>query len=237
MPNPPVRLGISACLTGSKVRYDGGHKHDRYLTDTLGRYVEFVPVCPEVECGLPVPREAMRLVGTPEAPRLVTTRTGKDLTPLMREWAAKRVEELSRENLSGFIFKSKSPSSGMSGVPVYTESGMPVNLGTGLFARAFMEANPLVPVEDEGRLHDVKLRENFIARVFAHARWRGFLENPSSGALVELHTRHKLLLLSHSAEIYREPGRLLWRAPGKRLRRSFSPHARRGFYVLIPKYC
>ena len=168
-----IRLGISACLLGRNVRYDGGHQHDRFLTDTLGRFVTYVPVCPEVECGLSVPREAMRLVGVPEAPRLVTTSTKKDYTGQMQSWAARRVLELEDEGLSGFIFKSKSPSSGMERVKVYSEEGgTPSHNGVGMFARAFMEHFPLLPCEEDGRLHDPGLRENFIERVFVYRAMR-----------------------------------------------------------------
>jgi uncharacterized protein YbgA (DUF1722 family)/uncharacterized protein YbbK (DUF523 family) len=210
-----IRLGISACLLGESVRYDGGHKLDRFITDTLGQYVEFVPVCPEVECGLGVPREAMRLVGDPEAPRLMTVRTKVDLTERMVAWAQKRVQELEQENLCGFIFKSKSPSSGMERVKVYSDppQGSPVTRGVGMFARAFMEHFPLLPVEDEGRLHDPVLRENFIERLFVGQRWRELLTaRPSLGGLVAFHTRHKLLILSHSTRHYRELGKLVARA-------------------------
>ena len=209
------RLGISACLLGEPVRYDGGHQLDRFITDTLGRYVEFVPVCPEVECGLGVPREAMRLVGDPDAPRLVTVRTKVDLTARLLTWAQKRVRELEQENLCGFIFKSKSPSSGMERVKVYPEaaSGPPVTRGVGLFARLFMAHFPLLPVEDDGRLHDPVLRENFIDRLFVLQRWRELLAaRPNPGDLVAFHTRHKLLILAHSPQHYRELGRLVARA-------------------------
>ena len=210
-----IRLGISACLLGEPVRFDGGHQLDRFITDTLGKYVEFFPVCPEVECGLGVPREAMRLVGDPEAPRLMTVRTKVDLTHRMLTWAQKRVGELEQENLCGFIFKSKSPSSGMARVKVYTEPvrGSPVTRGVGLFARIFMEHFPLLPVEEEGRLHDPVLRENFIARLFVLQRWREFLApGPNLRDLVAFHTRHKLLILAHSPNHYRELGRLVARA-------------------------
>jgi uncharacterized protein YbgA (DUF1722 family)/uncharacterized protein YbbK (DUF523 family) len=212
---PKLRLGISACLLGQPVRFDGGHRQDRFITDTLGQYVEFVPVCPEVECGLGVPREAMRLVGDPEAPRLMTIRTRVDLTDRMLAWARKRVQELEQENLCGFIFKSKSPSSGMARVKVYpgSASGSPMSRGVGMFARVFMEHFPLLPVEDEGRLHDPVLRENFIERIFVLQRWRDLLAaNPNLGTLVTFHTRHKLLILSHSPGHYRDLGRLVARA-------------------------
>lgn len=205
-----IRLGISACLLGQPVRFDGGHKHDRFITDTLGHYVEFVPVCPEVECGLGIPREAMRLVGDIDNPRLVTTHSRIDHTERMQTWAQRRVQELEAENLNGFIFKSDSPSSGMERVKVYNDKGMAVKKGVGLFARAFMEHFPLLPVEEEGRLHDPKLRENFIEAIFTYKRWREIIETGASRKnLVEFHTRHKLLLLAHSPEIYREMGRLV----------------------------
>ncbi len=205
-----IRLGVSACLLGQKVRYDGGHKLDRYLTETLGACVEWVPVCPEVECGLPVPRESLRLVGDPASPRLVTTRTREDMTERMLQWARKRVRELERERLCGFVFKAGSPSSGMERVRVYDSHGVPRKVGTGVFARAFMEHFPTLPVEEEGRLHDPALRENFIERIFAYKRWRETLSAARGlGRLVNFHTRHKLLLLSHSPEKHRELGKLV----------------------------
>jgi uncharacterized protein YbgA (DUF1722 family)/uncharacterized protein YbbK (DUF523 family) len=214
-----IRLGVSACLLGQEVRFDGGHQWDRFITDTLGAYVEFVPVCPEVECGLGVPREAMRLVGDPTAPRLMTVRTKLDHTERMVSWAQNRVRELEREDLCGFIFKSKSPSSGMERVRVYPEqapASSPVIKGVGMFARIFMEHFPLLPVEDEGRLHDPGLRENFIERIFVFKRWRELLAaQPAPGGLVAFHTRHKLLVMAHSPEHYRELGRLV--ARGKEL--------------------
>jgi uncharacterized protein YbgA (DUF1722 family)/uncharacterized protein YbbK (DUF523 family) len=205
-----IRLGISACLLGQAVRYDGGHKHDRFITETLGQYVDFVPVCPEVECGLGIPREAMRLVGEVELPRLVTIRSRRDFTDQMLSWAHRRVQELEGTDLNGFIFKSESPSSGMERVKVYNDKGMPVKKGVGLFARTFMEHFPLLPVEDEGRLHDPKLRENFIEAIFTVKRWRDMMSSrPGRRELVDFHTRHKLLLLAHSAEQYRQMGRVV----------------------------
>jgi uncharacterized protein YbgA (DUF1722 family)/uncharacterized protein YbbK (DUF523 family) len=205
-----IKLGISSCLLGHEVRYDGGHKLDRFLKDTLGQYVEYVPVCPEVEYGLSIPREALRLTGSPESPRLVTVRTGVDHTEGMLSWASKRVAELEKEELCGFIFKSKSPSSGMERVKVYDESGVPSHNGRGLFAGVFMRHFPLLPVEEEGRLHDPMLRENFIERIFIFMRWRELLrEKKSLGRLVEFHTRHKLLILSHSPAHYRVMGKLV----------------------------
>lgn len=205
-----IRLGVSTCLLGEPVRFDGGHKLDRFVRDTLGQYVEFVPVCPEVECGLSIPREAMHLSGDPEAPRLVTVRTGKDLTDQMRSWAAGRVGELEGEQLCGFIFKSNSPSSGMERVKLYDANHIPSPRGVGLFARAFMDHFPLLPVEEDGRLHDAGLRENFIERIFIFKRWREMLEGPRKlKHLVDFHSRHKLLVMAHSPKILRDLGKLV----------------------------
>lgn len=214
-----IRMGVSACLLGEKVRYDGQHKHDSYITGILSQWLEFVPVCPEFELGLGVPREAMRLEGDPEKPRLMTIKTRRDLTNPMLNWCRKRVAELESENLCGFIFKSKSPSSGMERVKVYPSgNGMPVNKGSGLFANAFMKRFPLFPVEEEGRLHDPALRENFIERVFTLRRWREMLEQDSTrGGLVKFHEQHKYLLMAHSIPHYRELGRMVADMKGRRL--------------------
>lgn len=203
-----IPIGVSSCLLGNEVRYNGGHQRDRYITDTLSQYFDFVPVCPEIECGLPVPRESMRLVGDPDAPRLVTTKSGVDHTERMTNWAAKRVKELEEEGLCGFIFKSKSPSSGMERVKVYGKNNSPMSVGVGMFARAFMEHFPLLPVEEEGRLHDMALRENFIESVFVCQRWRKILAEPTPAHIVTFHTDHKMLLRSHSEKHYRELGRI-----------------------------
>jgi uncharacterized protein YbbK (DUF523 family) len=167
-----VRIGISSCLLGEKVRFDGGHRLDRFLKDTLGQHVDYFPVCPEVECGLGVPRESMHLAGNPEYPRLVTTQTGVDLTEKMTRWASKRIRELESENLSGFIFKSRSPSCGMKSVNLIQKNGQSAKPGVGVFAKAFMENFPQVPVEDEGTLRDPGLREDFIEAIFTDSRLR-----------------------------------------------------------------
>ena len=210
-----INIGISSCLMGNKVRYNGGHKLDAYLRDTLGRYFNYIPVCPEVECGLSVPREAMRLIGDPAAPRLVTIKTGHDLTEQMLAWSRQKVRELASADLCGFIFKKDSPSSGMTRVKVYNAKGVPSRTGSGLFARMFMEHFPRLPVEDEGRLHDPKLRENFIERIFVHRRWRETASRRKNiGGLVAFHTREKLLLLAHSPKHYRVMGKLVADAKG-----------------------
>ena len=188
-----IKLGVSSCLLGNRVRYDGGHRHDKFLSDTLGQYVDYVPVCPEVACGLPIPREALRLTGDPVDPRLVASRSGKDYTDQMKKWASIKVRELELEKLDGFVFKGKSPSSGMTRVKVYSEAGIPNNDGVGIFARCFMEYFPHLPVEEDGRLHDPVLRENFIQRIFVHRRWRELEATAKKrGGLVDFHTTHKL---------------------------------------------
>lgn len=205
-----IYVGVSACLLGEKVRYDGGHKHDRFITDTLGKFFSYVSVCPEVECGLTVPREAMHLVGDVHDPRLVTVRTGIDHTARMQGWSQQKLDQLEESRLSGYIFKSKSPSSGMRGVKVYQGSGTPVYNGTGLFAAAFMKRFPLIPVEDEGRLHDPGLRENFVERVFVYRRWQEFVGHPkAAGRLVEFHTRHKYLVMAHSPKHLAQLGKMV----------------------------
>jgi len=210
--NSELKIGVSSCLLGNKVRFDGGHKHDRYITGVLSNYFTFVPVCPEVECGLSIPREAMRLTGDIENPTLVTNKTGIDHTERMNSWASKKVVELERENLCGFIFKNRSPSSGMERVKVYDKNNVPRAIGVGLFAKAFMTHFPLLPVEEEGRLHDILLRENFIESIFVYRRWRDVLDKPSSAALVDFHTRHKLLLMAHSEKHCRAMGKMIAQA-------------------------
>lgn len=205
-----IKMGISRCLLGENVRYDGGHQHDRYLTDTLGNYFEYIPVCPEVEYGLPIPREALRLVGKPEDARLMTIKTGIDHTDGMLEWAYGKLKELEKEDLCGFVFKSKSPSSGMQAVKVYGPSGMPVHKGVGVFAGAFMKRFPILPVEEDGRLHDPVLRENFIERIFVYKRWQDLLKKGKTiKNLIDFHTDHKLLVMSHSPKHYSTLGKLV----------------------------
>ena len=210
------KIGISSCLLGNEVRWNAGHKLDKYLTHTLGQFVEYVPVCPEVEAGFGIPRESMRLVGDPDHPRLITFKSKTDHTDRMAAWAQKRVKELETEDLCGFIFKSDSPSSGMVRVKVYNEKGMPHKVGIGIFARAFMEHFPLVPVEDDGRLNNPLIRENFMEQIFTMKRWRDRLAvKRSMGNLVDFHTRNKLLVLSHSQKHYRLMGKLV--AVGKQM--------------------
>ncbi len=218
-----MKIGISSCLLGAQVRYDGGHKYNAFLVKTLGQFVEYLPVCPEVECGLSTPREAMRLVAsTGQQPRLLGIESGEDYTERMEHWARTRLDELEAEELCGFIFKSKSPSSGMARVKVYPShsrgSGTPSHNGVGVFARMFMERFPLIPVEEEGRLEDPSLRENFVEQIFVLKRFRETLSRGRSmKELVEFHSQHKMLIMSHSVKHYREMGRFVGTASKRKL--------------------
>ena len=216
-----VRLGISACLLGERVRFDGGHKRDPFLVDTLGRFVEWVPVCPEVESGMEAPRESMRLVQTAGQIRLLTNRSGEDRTDTMRCFARRRVDELGGDELSGFVLKKDSPTCGLERVKVYGTAGIPVKSGRGLFAEALATRFPLLPVEEEGRLNDPRLRENFIERVFAYRRLAHlFGTRWSMGHVVRFHTVHKLTLMAHQPQAYQRLGRVV--ASGKSMdRREF----------------
>ena len=200
---------------GESVRYNGGHKKDNFILQTLKDYFDFIPVCPEVECGMPVPRESMRLEGSPDDYRLITHKTKADKTDMMRDWGKKRLEELAPEGLCGYIFKSKSPSSGLHRVRIYSPDNKQIwNTGRGIWAAMFTRRFPLIPVEEDGRLHDPALRENFIEKVFVFKRWRDFSgESPGFGGLVRFHTRHKLLVMSHDVSLYRSMGKLV--AEGK----------------------
>jgi uncharacterized protein YbgA (DUF1722 family)/uncharacterized protein YbbK (DUF523 family) len=210
-PDDRPRIGISACLLGDQVRFDGGHKRDPFLTEVLSPHVHWVRVCPEVEVGMGTPRETLRLLRTADAGvRMVTRRTGIDHTDAMAAWSGQRVSQLAREDLSGYVLKKDSPSCGMERVKVFGESGMAERNGRGIFAAALLQRFPHLPVEEEGRLSDPRLRENFIERVFAYQRLRRFFAGRwSIGGLVQLHTAHKMSLLSHSTTRYRELGRLV----------------------------
>ena len=220
----PVRLGISRCLLGEPVRYDGGHKRNQFLVDVLGQHVEWVPVCPEVEAGFGTPREAMRLVEDVAEPHLMTVRSHQDHTGRMRRYAKTRVRELQALNLSGYVFKKDSPSCGTRRVRVYARDGRLLGTGKGLFAEAFQGAFPLTPIEEEGRLRDQGLRENFIERVFGYHRWQVLNARLTKGRLVAFHTVHKYLLLAHSQRHYRELGGLVANAkeyPVRELARTY----------------
>jgi uncharacterized protein YbgA (DUF1722 family)/uncharacterized protein YbbK (DUF523 family) len=207
----PVRVGISSCLLGEEVRFDGGHKRDGFLVGTLGPYVEWVPVCPEVEVGMGTPREPIRLVRVGDAVRLIGTRSAEDWTVRMERFARARAEALAPLGLSGYVLKKDSPSCGMTRVKVYPAAGgVSERNGTGLFAAALKDRFPSLPVEEEGRLSDPRLRENFVERVFAYHRLQGlFGARWTVGDLVRFHTAHKLVLLAHQPSAYASLGRLV----------------------------
>lgn len=213
-----IRIGVSACLLGEKVRYDGGHKHDRYITDVLGEYFDFAPICPETESGMGIPREAMRLEGDPDDQRLITNKTRVDMTDQMNSFIEQALPRLEALELCGFIFKKDSPSSGLFRVKVYHGASAD-RTGSGLFAAAFVKRFPMVPAEEEGRLNDPAIRDNFITRVFAFRRVKDLIAaKPSIGGLVAFHTAQKLLMMAHSIPHYRSMGSLV--AHAKEMKRS-----------------
>jgi uncharacterized protein YbgA (DUF1722 family)/uncharacterized protein YbbK (DUF523 family) len=204
-----VRLLVSACLLGEKVRYDGQHKYDGFVAEMLGPHVQWERVCPEVDCGMPTPRPSMHLVGDPASPRLIS-RTGADLTEQMQSFVEGKLDQLARTELCGYICKKDSPSSGMARVKVYDGNGRAARVGAGLFTAAFMRRFPLVPVEEEGRLQDARLREAFIERVFCRRRWLDLVAGGRDrGRLVEFHADHKFLLLAHGRAGHAQLGRLV----------------------------
>jgi len=222
----PIRIGVSSCLLGIKVRYDGGHKRDPSLTRALGRFVTWVPVCPEVECGMGTPREPMRLVGKGRARRLVTVTTGRDLTARMRRYARGRVDALAADDLCGYVLKSRSPSCGVDGVPIHDSRGRVERPGRGLFTALLMERFPLLPVVDEERLRGPGARDHFIERVLAYRRLRDlFGSRWTVRALARFHAANTLALMARSPEGCRRLARLVARArevPRARIERLYA---------------
>jgi uncharacterized protein YbgA (DUF1722 family)/uncharacterized protein YbbK (DUF523 family) len=205
----PIRIGVSSCLLGQNVRFDGGHKKDDFVTGSLGRWVEFVPVCPEVEVGMGIPRPTIRLERRGQAIHLVDPKNGVDHTEAMRTWARRRVSEIEAQDLCGYVLKKDSPSCGMERVRVYAK-GAPSKAGRGIFAEELLARMPLLPVEEEGRLNDPQLRENFVERVFAYRRLKDLFRGRwTVGDVVRFHTAEKLLLLAHEPEGYRQLGRIV----------------------------
>jgi uncharacterized protein YbgA (DUF1722 family)/uncharacterized protein YbbK (DUF523 family) len=220
-----IRIGISSCLLGQKVRFDGGHKRDSFLTETLGPHVEWVPVCPEIEVGMGTPREPVHFVrdfarggagGDPVPLRMIAPRSGADWTDRMTSYSRARVAALAALDLSGYVLKRDSPSCGMERVKVHAPGAMPERTGTGLYASALLARMPTLPVEEEGRLSDPRLRENFVERIFAYRRLRTlFAARWRVGALVRFHTAHKLVLLAHQPTAYTVLGGLVAQAKGR----------------------
>ena len=207
-----IRLGISSCLLGQEVRFNGGHVRDDSLLTTIGQHVQWVPVCPEVEIGMGIPRENIRLVGESEAPRLIAPKSGTDYTEKMKSWSQTRLGELERDELHGYVFKKDSPSCGLFRTKVYNGEGPASRNGRGLFASELVKRFPLLPVEEEGRLRDPKLRENFIDKVFAYHRFRGLIsDNPKAKAsdLVDFHASHKFSIMAHDPRAQKTLGQLV----------------------------
>lgn len=232
---------MSACLLGEKVRFDAGHKKNDFLTEVLSPYVEWVPVCPELEMGLGVPRDPLHLEDREGRTYLIQTKSGRDLSAAMISYAKKRLRELKNQNLSGYVLKKDSPSCGMERVKLYPElrKGPPAKRGRGLFAEALLQAFPGLPVEEEGRLADPALRENFIERLFAYQRLKGlFSSSWKLSELVSFHSRHKLALMSHSPEAYRALGKLVANAkdmPRGALEASYQAQFMEGFGKLATR--
>jgi len=230
-----IRVAVSACLLGEPVRYDSGHKHDRYVTDVLAAHFELVSVCPEVEVGMGTPREPVRLVRADEDVRLRGVTTGRDHTDAMRSYAKRRVAALSRLAIDGYILKKASPSCGMERVRTYTTAGMPSSPHRGIFADELLREMPLLPVEEEGRLLDAVLRESFIERVFAHQRVSAlFRSRWTTKALVEFHTREKMLLSAHEPAAATALGRIVAGASGLP-RADVASQYRSGFLEALAK--
>jgi len=204
-----IRIGISSCLIGQEVRYDGGHKHNEYITRSLGQFFDFVPYCPEVAIGMGIPRPTIRLVkvGSTVHARGVKE-AALDVTDRLTAYADKVAPRL--DELSGYILKKNSPSCGMERVKLYNLKGMPAGTASGVYAGRLQALHPELPFEEEGRLMDPVLRENFVERVFVTHRWQQLLaKRLTAKALVEFHTRHKFIVLAHDEKAYRALGRLV----------------------------
>ncbi len=208
--NNTLRLGVSSCLLGNEVRYNGGHSRNKFVVENLGQWFDWVPVCPEVEIGMGTPRPTVRLESAGSGISLVSPSTSKDFTRKMSSFAGKRVRELKKTDLDGYIVKSRSPSCGMERVKVYGDKNVKRHNGVGIFTEVLMSLWPTLPVEEEGRLNDSRIRENFIERVFCRNRWRALASaGLSRRRLIAFHTAHKMLLRAHNESGYRRLGRIV----------------------------
>jgi len=208
--NTPITIGVSKCLIGEKVRYDGNHARNSFVADTLNKWVEFTPVCPEADLGMGIPRPTIRLEKQKNDIKLICPSTNKDYSKQMNNYGLKKVKEFKKNELDGYIFKRSSPSCGINKLKVFRDDGSIERTGIGFFAKNILEQFPNLPIEDEGRLSDPQLRENFIERIFCHNRWRN-LKNKglTIKRLVEFHTVHKLLLRAHNETAYRRLGKIV----------------------------
>lgn len=204
-----IKIGISACLLGEKVRYNGGHTRDRFITDQLSEYFEYQPLCPEVAIGLGVPRETIRLVKKDDQIRAVMNKTGEDYTEQLDNYAKEVIPMLNP--ICGYILKSKSPSCGMERVKVYDDSGKPSDAkGAGIYAKRLQEQCPSLPIEEEGRLHDPLLKENFIKRVYIYHDWQQLVANGlTAECVINFHSRHKMTLILHHYGESKDLGRMI----------------------------
>lgn len=232
----PLRLGVSSCLLGQMVRFDGGHARDRFVSDILDEWVDWVPVCPEMEIGMGAPRPTIRLVGTEEDTRLIEPESGRDYTDEMRSFARKKTKQLDDLGLDGYVLKKASPSCGLERVKLYSDKGMPSKKGVGVFTAALVEAMPMLPIEEDGRLNDPHLRENFIERIFVRNRWRALVaKGLDRRRLVGFHTAHKLLIWSHDEAGMRRLGRLLGSAGSIPDRDLFEQYERELYAAMTTK--
>jgi len=244
LPHPTLRIGVSSCLLGEEVRYDGQHARSRYVTDHLARFAEFVSVCPELDAGLGTPRPALRIVRRDGESRLETSSTGEDLTERFHAAADARMDRLDElGELDGYVVKKSSPSCGMERVKIYAASGGGSRDGVGLFTARLRERYPLLPVEEEGRLNDPVLRERFLLRAWSRRRWRAAREaGLTRSRIVAFHTAHKLLVRTHDERAYRSLGRLvasfgempdaeLFARYGEELQQTLAVPASRGRHV------
>ena len=204
-----AKIGVSSCLLGNAVRFNRGHCQDKFLTQELNHYFDYLAFCPEVEMGLPTPRPTLRIVLTEKGERLICPKTGEDHTETIQKFSAEKVKELATHQLSGIVLKSASPSCGVFRVKMYTEEGMPTHRSNGFFARAVKAAFPNMPIEEEGRLKDNAIRENFIYRVSAYKDWQESIKDHKIHSLFQFHKRHKYRLMAHDQNVLRNLGRLL----------------------------
>jgi len=212
-------IGISSCLVGQKVRYDGTAKRNSWLVDQFGKYVDYRPICPEMAIGMPTPRPPIRLVGTPEDIRVVgVDDPSADVTMQLEDFALSTAGQL--QSISAYVFMSKSPSCGMERVKLYGANGHAAKNGVGAYARVIMASLPNLPCEEEGRMNDPMLRENFVNRVYAYRRWQSLrADGLVAKELIDFHARHKYMVMTHSQAAYQRLGRLLSNLKGVDLER------------------
>ena len=233
MASKKIRIGVSKCLLGEKVRFDGGHARNSFVMTELSRWFELVPVCPEVEIGLGTPRPTIRLAIINDNQELLMPSTGQILTEKMEAYASDKIRKLKTSGLDGFILKKNSPSCGKERLSIYRDGKKVSRQGVGIFAQALMDHWPSLPLEEDGRLNDAGLREHFIERVYGNFRWRKMVERGQTmGNLVEFHTRHKMLLLSHCVESYRALGRIVANKSNKRVEEVFETYEE-GFHQCL----